>query len=136
MAIWVNEQEQKPFNGILLVMNPTGMGDLSVEEREIVSEAVKQAICDGWAVVRIYDKGADPAPDWMDDDEEYCFGRTPSWIHCKKVGPLTPSEKAELIEMMPITNHGNVSYVGLYEADGKVVFAKPKIGRASCRERV
>ena len=125
MSIWVNKNEQESFNGILVVMNPTGIGDLSAAECEIVSEAVKQAICGGWAMIRIYDRGVDPAPDWMDDIEEHCFGRSASFLHCKKVGPLTESEKAELLDQVPIKHKENVMYVGLYEDDGKIVFVKP-----------
>lgn len=122
MAIWVDERQQEPFNGILVVMNPTGLGDLSYDEREIVAQAVKKAIANGWAVIRMYDSGAEPAPDWMDDIEEHCFARTPSSMGLKKCCPMTPSAKSELLSAMPKTRD-KVAYVGLYEnQDGKVEF--------------
>lgn len=124
MAIWLDHPVEEPFNGMLVVMNPTGLGDMSNEEREIVSEAVKKAIAGGWAVIRIYDKGVDPTPEWMDEVEDQCFGRTPSWLGLQKSQPLTKKSAETLLNQFPKSAR-DVTYVGLYDKVGKAVFVPP-----------
>jgi hypothetical protein len=124
MAIWLDQKQEASFNGILVVMNPTGIGDLSLEEREVVGNAAKSALASGWAIVRMYDKGVEPAPDWMDDIEDHCFGRTPSWMNAKKACHITHESKKYILEQMP-NARGPVMYVGLLEDNGRVEFVVP-----------
>jgi len=129
MAVWVNEKApQQDFNGALIVMNPSGIGDLSAEERDVVSQQVKRSLAAGEAVVRIYDKGVDPAPDWMDDIEDMCFGRSSSWMGvCKCCVPtmeMKEAVKKRLCGERETFTTDNVSFVGLYETlDGVFFFS-------------
>jgi len=124
MGIWLDQPSSEPFNGILVVMNPTGLGDLSQTERDVVAEAVKKAIAGGWAIVRVYDRGVDPTPDWMDENEDQCFGRTPSWIGLPKSAPMNKDSKDVLLGNFPKTAN-NVKYVGVCEEGGTTKFFSP-----------
>jgi len=124
MAIWVDQNQEEQFNGVLVVMNPTGMGDLSYEERDVVSQAVKKALAGGLAVIRVYDKGVEPPPDWLDEVEGHCFGRASSWMGCKKARRMTKEMKQAILDQMP-NSEDAVEYVGLCESGDGVEFVPP-----------
>jgi len=124
MAIWLDEPVQEPLNGVLVVFNPTGIGDFSEEEREIVEREVKSAIAGGFGVLRIYDKGVDPPPDWMDDIEGHSFGNVPSLMESEKARPPDDAMVDALLNNMPFVG-GKVVFMGLYEEDGEVKFLDP-----------